>query len=652
MDNPPTNNDALPALPAKRRMRPGKRRLWIGGAALVAAIAVPSALFFWRPSRKEAAGPDASFTMRKMDLVISSVLEGGRLVSPSSLEITSRVEGQATILSVVPEGTVVTPEDVENEKVLMELDSSALRDKANQQEVAVEASAAALTQARDSYEIEKNVNDNSIKGAELKAKFARMELEKYLGAALTPRVLEGEISPATFYEVAGTESEVPADVPKTPEASGTPRPGWSAVRDAFLQAVRVINGQEPVSLHKPKDRPKGSALKLETLHLGGTARQDLRKFQANIELANEELNRQATTYQWSKKLGPKELGGAGYIAGTEVTADYLALKRCGLALEQAKLDLDIFLRYELPKQTELLLSAYRQTFEELELERARVRADLDKAEAQVKSAEAAYRREKVRLDKLNEQIAACLIYATCPGIVAYPRPSPSGGGADKIQEGATVRERQPLLTILGEGNLAVKVTVHKASVNQIRRGQEARIALDGFPNREYSGRVEKVLAVVGTLSPGRIPDPQEFNVIVTLDNPPADLKAGVSAQVEILIAKLTGVLAAPTQAVTTADGRQICYVARKRRIEPRVVETGPCNDEFIEITRGLEPGEKVLLHAPMAAGAPTAATATAAVTAAAAVSATADEGEAKRPKPASPEAEGPKPAVAPKNPTP
>ena len=672
MDNPPTNNDTPSAPPAlsqaagalKRRMRSGRARLWIGGAALVAAIALPSALFFGRPARftRTAAGPDASFTLRKMDLVISSLLDDGTLVSPGSLEIKSAVEGQTTIVSVIPEGSVVTPEDVQNEKVLMELDSSALREKANQQEIAVEGCAAALTQARDSYEIQKNFDNNSTKVAELKAKFALMDLEKYLGATLTPRVLEGEITPAAFHEVAA-ESEVPADAPKTPEANGAPKPAWSRFQDAIRLMVRVVNGQEPVlSLRVPRNRPKGSALKLEALHLGGTARQDWRKFQTAIELASEDLDRAATTYQWSKRLGPKELGGAGYVPGTEVQADYLALKRSELQIEQAKLDLDNFLRYELPKQTELLLSAYQQTCEDLELEHARVRADLDKADAQVKAAETAYRREKVRLDKLNEQIAACLIYATRPGIVAYPQPQPStspaltatpapaGASADKIVEGATVHERQALMTILADGKLAVNVKVHKASVNRIQRGQTARIVLNGFPNRGYSGRVQKVLVVPDTLNAGRMPDPKDFNVIVSIDNPPADLKPGMSARVEILIAKLTDVLAAPVQAVATVNGRQVCYVAGKGGAEPRVVKTGLSNADYVEITGGLEPGEKVLLRAPAAVGpAP-------AVSAAAAVTALADDGEAKRPKPASLEAqadaEGPKAAVAPKNPTP
>jgi hypothetical protein len=677
MDKPLTNNDALAGPPAtsaadgaavKRRTHSPRGLLWIG--AVMAAIAVPSALFF-RPARaarpaslehKEAAS-DASYTLRKMDLVISSVHEGGSLVSPGSLEVKSAVEGTAAILSVVPEGTLVTPEDVQNEKVLLELDSSALREKANQQEVAVEGSAAAYAQARESYDIQKNLNDNNIKVAELRAKFALMDLEKYLGTTLTPRVLEGEITPAAFHEIS-PESEVPADAPKPPEANGgSKQQAWSKVQSAILQWVRVIKGQEPVaSLRTLKNRPKGSALKLETLHLGGTARQDWRRFQTAIELASEDLSRAATTYQWSKRLGPKELGGAGYVPGTEVQADYLGLKRCELQLEQTKLDLDIFLRYELPKQTEMLLSAYQQTCEDLELEHAKVRAELEKAESQVRAADAAYRHEKGRLDKLNEQIADCLIYATRPGTVVYPPPSSSAtavgadkaappspnaavAAADKIQEGASVRERQTLLTILDAGSLAVNVKVHEASVNKIRRGQKARIILDGSPKREFRGQVQKVLVMADMLNAGRIPDPKDFNVIVAIDNPPADLKPGMSAQVDILFAKLTDVLAAPVQAVKTVEGRRVCYVAGERGVEARAVETGQFNNDFVEITRGLEAGEKVLLNAPAAEDITTAVSASAG-----------EDGEARLPKSAPPaappEAEGPNPAVAAKNPTP
>ena len=112
-----------------------------------------------------------------MDLVVSSVHEGGTLFSPGSLEIKSAVEGTATILSVVPEGTLVMPEDVRNKKVLLELDSSALREKANQQEVAVEGSPPRSRRRASPYDIQKNLNDNNIKVAELRAKFALMDLE-------------------------------------------------------------------------------------------------------------------------------------------------------------------------------------------------------------------------------------------------------------------------------------------------------------------------------------------------------------------------------------------------------------------------------------------------------------------------------------------
>ena len=559
-----------------RPMRLRRRLLWIGAAALAAA-ALPTALTF-RPAHpvgKEAA-PDSPFTLRKMDLVVSSILEGGTVVSPGSLEIKSKVEGQTTIVSVIPEGSVVTPADVQNEKLLMELDSSALREKANQQEAAVEACAASLTQARESYDIQKNVNDNNIKAAELRAKFALMDLEKYLGATLTPRVLEGEITPAAFHDIIA-ESEVPPDSPKTPDANGASKSVWGKVQTGLFQLVRVVKGQAQVpSLSTLKDRHKGGAVKLETLRLGGTARQDWRRFQTAIELASEDLSRATTTYEWSKRLGPKEDGGAGYVPGTEVQADYLALKRCELQLEQAKLDLDVFLRYDLPKQTELLLSAYQQMCEDLELEHAKVRAELDKADAQLKAADVAWRREKTRLDKLNEQIAACLIYATRPGVVVYAPPNSNAGGADKtadkIQEGATVRERQALLTVLDTGDMAVNVKAQQASALKIRRGQKAQIMLDGFPNRECGGQVQKVSVIADTLNPGWIADPKGFNVLIAIDNPPADLKPGMSAKVKIMIAKLTNVLAAPIQAVATVDGRRVCQ--RRRRARRRVARRG------------------------------------------------------------------------------
>jgi multidrug efflux pump subunit AcrA (membrane-fusion protein) len=69
----------------------------------------------------------------------------------------------------------------------------------------------------------------------------------------------------------------------------------------------------------------------------------------------------------------------------------------------------------------------------------------------------------------------------------------------------------------------------------------------------------------------------------------------MSAKVEIFVSRLADVVYVPVQAVSPADGKQVCYLANGA--EKRMVEVGEFNDEFIEIKSGLKEGDKVLLRA-------------------------------------------------------
>lgn len=531
-------------LPARLLALPLKWKL----AAGLGILAVASIALYFAMRGSDDIQKDTYFVVRPMNMVIS-VLEGGNLRPTKSLEILSEVEGQATIISVVQEGTIITQDDVANGKILVELDSSDLRDRASQQEVTVQGSQASYTQAKESYEIQVNQNESNVKEGELKLKFARMDLAKYLGGALGDRVLKEE----------------------------------------------VVLGD----LHLADLASEEATAELDKLGLGGEALQRWRKLQSDIELAGEEVSRAAATLKSTKELGPKELGGKGYFSREELEADELALKRNELELDQARMAQDIFLRYEFLKQAEQYLSDTSEAERELERIRARARAELAKAEADLRSKEATYLNQEDRLKKLYEQIGHCTIKATKPGMVVYP-----GGDRPwrqiKIEEGASIRERQAILTIPDSTNMAIDVKVHESSVNMVKRGQRARIVVDGFPDLTFWGKVDRVGVLPDSQYTYMNPDLKVYITTVAMDNPPAELKPGMSAQVEILVDELKDVLAVPIQAVgTQTDGKRVCYVARGIQSLPREVKTGRYNDNFIHITEGLNPGESVMLKAPV-----------------------------------------------------
>ena len=495
-------------------------------------------------------------TVARRDILVS-VEEGGSLESTNGLDIKSKVEGRTTIISIIPDGTVLTEEDVKNGRVLIEMDSADFTEKEAQQNITYQSALADYTQAKESYEIQINQNESNIASGQLTVKFGRMDFERYLGAELADRIL--------------------------------------VRKDLKLEKLLAV----PESL-------EATVKHFDTMNLGGAARKEWQQLQSDIDLAEENVERARTEYEWSRKLGPKdpddpEIEGKGYVSKSEVDADRLALKSKVATAAQAQLTKEIFLKYDLPKQAEKLFSDYAEAERELERIKAKARAELAQADSRMKSKEAALQLQTSRLQQLRNQIKNCVIRAPKPGMVVYA----STGNRyrqETIEEGVEVRERQLLLQIPDPTSMAIKLKVNESHINKIKPGQRVKVVAEPFPNKEMSGVVTKVAQTPDPQSRWLSPDTQTYTTTIELDDPDEKLKPGMSARGTIIVDRLDNVVSTPVQAVFMYKGIRVCYVDRGMgKPEARAVEIGQANNDFIEIVSGLEPGEQVWLNKPLSA---------------------------------------------------
>ena len=104
--------------------------------------------------------------------------------------LTSKVEGQTTIIMIVPEGSNVKEGDL-----VCELDSSALSDKETAQEILVEKAKAAFEQGKEDLLIQEAQNESDLEAAKLKLKLAEIDLKKFQDGDLvqTKNDLDGRI---------------------------------------------------------------------------------------------------------------------------------------------------------------------------------------------------------------------------------------------------------------------------------------------------------------------------------------------------------------------------------------------------------------------------------------------------------------------------
>jgi hypothetical protein len=211
--------------------------------------------------------------------------------------------------------------------------------------------------------------------------------------------------------------------------------------------------------------------------------------------------------------------------------------------------------------------------------------------------QAAWELHKSKEEKLERQIAACTLTAPIDGLVVYANdPTRSfGRNQPQIEEGATVRERQKIISIPDISRLQVNTKVDESRIDKIATNLKARIRVHAFADQVLNGRV---LDVAPLADPSNFfsPDRKVYTTRVAVANRLPGLRPGMTAQVEILVADRDNVLGLPVQALLHYDGKD--HVAVKTpdgRFEWREVTRGVSNDQFVEIQQGIQSGEIVAL---------------------------------------------------------
>jgi HlyD family secretion protein len=160
-----------------------------------------------------------------------------------------------------------------------------------------------------------------------------------------------------------------------------------------------------------------------------------------------------------------------------------------------------------------------------------------------------------------------------------------------------------LMTIADLSVMEVDVEVDETDVVGVRLGQKSEVRVDAFPDLIINGHVTEIgSSAIQSLSGTE--ESKDFKVVITLENPPADLKPGLSATADIITAKKSDVLTVSISALVlkemdeqmeSAENRQEegVFVIKDDRAQFRPVEKGIMGELKIEIISGLTEGEVV-----------------------------------------------------------
>jgi HlyD family secretion protein len=177
----------------------------------------------------------------------------------------------------------------------------------------------------------------------------------------------------------------------------------------------------------------------------------------------------------------------------------------------------------------------KQLIPKTDLETAEV--NVRSAEAQIKSSEASLVQAKAQLNNQKVNLGYTTIVAPIDGIVI----------SRNVDQGQTVQSSMnaPTLYVIAADltKMQVLANIDEADVGRMRPGQRVTFRVDAFPTDTFVGSVAQV-----RLQPAVVQNVVTYSTVISVPNPELKLKPGMTANVNIEIARRTGVLRIPNAA--------------------------------------------------------------------------------------------------------
>jgi HlyD family secretion protein len=321
---------------------------------------------------------------------------------------------------------------------------------------------------------------------------------------------------------------------------------------------------------------------------------------------------------------------------TDAVAANASLNTAKADLNRAKTDAERFRqdwgRAEGLYKAELISKAEyetrKATWQASEAGLAQAEARVEQAKAQLDSAERHVTQTGATLTRASDVLQKTVYAAPYAGMITNL----------PVREGETVvigiqnAPGSTLMTLADMSVITAEVKVDETDIVNVQLGQPAEVTIDAIPKKVFHAVVSEIgnnaivrsTGVATSQQASASQEAKDFKVVVTLQDPPEDLRPGLSATAKVTTATRSGVVAIPIQALTIRrpqdleagsvekgsvqaaspqkvggrdrkdDEVQGVFVIRNRKAEFVPVQTGITGTTDIEVLGGLKEGDEIV----------------------------------------------------------
>lgn len=270
----------------------------------------------------------------------------------------------------------------------------------------------------------------------------------------------------------------------------------------------------------------------------------------------------------------------------------IAFENAKLTFELAKLSNDAMKFESESKQRESKLElrkaelSYKQAEDNVKSKSAIRKSEFGNLQLKIAQLQNAVDRTQADLQRLTAKTPS-------PGLIVYQR---SWNTGKKLTKGDQVWGGQPIIQLPDLSHMQAALQVNEVDISKVKKDQNVEIALDAFPDKKFNGKVLSV-ASIGNPKENN-PGVKVFEVVVAVSGADSVLKPGMTVAARIIVNKIENVLSVPIESVFDDEGKTVVYVENGSSFDKREVTLGAKNDNFVIVTKGVKPGERVSMVDP------------------------------------------------------
>lgn len=200
-----------------------------------------------------------------------------------------------------------------------------------------------------------------------------------------------------------------------------------------------------------------------------------------------------------------------------------------------------------------------------------IQSNYDVAAARLRAAEA-------ELVVARKALGDAVLVAPFAGIVSQRHAQP----------GERVALDARVVSVVDLSRLQLEAAVPPAAIGLVRVGQPISFRVEGFGEREFEGRIERI-------NPAATAGSRSISVYAVIDNREGLLRGGMFAQGALTLSKVADALAVPASAVREEIGQTYVYVIDDGLVKRRNVKVGaPDAAGRVQVIGGLAAGDRIV----------------------------------------------------------